>query len=146
MTQNSKGNKIQTSLTKSEEPTKNSSTCYAVSLGILFSFVSIFLIPAAFAEDVTVIFIENSENCQNESCLSEEGLVIKQGSTVSWINNDITFHTIFSGFRDSGRDGEFESNMIIPTEEFSVTFHKDGYYYYYCDTHPWMKGAILVTP
>jgi plastocyanin len=145
MTQNSKRNKIQTSLVKPEEPTKNSSTGYAVSLGILLSLTSVFLIPAAFADDGTVIFIENGENCQNESCLSDEGLVIKQGSTVSWKNNDLTFHTIFSGFQDSGRDGKFESGMIIPGEKFSVTFKNDGYYYYYCDTHSWMKGAILVT-
>ena len=45
-------------------------------------------------------------------------------------------YDITSDFRDSGRDGEFESGGIMPGEEFSVTFKKDGYYYYYCDTPP----------
>lgn len=101
----------------------------------------------AFADNHYTIYIENEDKCKtSSSCLSDEGLVVHQGSTVTWINNDVTFHTILSGMQEQGRNGEFDSGMIIPNDEFSVTFQKDGYYEYYCDTHPWMKGMILVTP
>ena len=127
-----------------KKATKNSCTCYAVSLGIIFSLFFITNVIASFAEEKITIYIEDKDNCQNESCLSDEGIVIKQGDTVTWKNNDNTFHTILSGIQDYGRDGKFQSDMIIPGNEFTVTFDKEGYYYYYCDTHPWMKGVILV--
>ena len=125
--------------------TKNSCTCYVVSLGIIFSLFFVTNATASFAEEKITIYIENQDNCQNESCLSDEGAVIKQGNTVTWKNNDNTFHTILSGTQDYGRDGKFQSEMIVPGSEFSVTFDRDGYHYYYCNTHPWMKGVILVT-
>ncbi len=127
-----------------EESSKNLRTYFIVSLGILFSLSLTALNPVAFADEHFTIFIEDEKNCTNSSCLSEEGLVIKQGATVIWINNDNTFHSIYSGFQDSGRDGEFETEMILPGGEFSVDFKKDGYYYYYCNSHPWMKDMIQV--
>ena len=102
--------------------------------------------PVAHANDHFTIFIENSDNCIDISCLSEDGLVIKQGSTVTWMNDDSMFHSILSGFQDSGRDGSFENEMILPGEKFSVNLERDGYYYYYCNSHPWMKGMIQVLP
>ena len=117
-----------------------------VSLGIIFSISLIALSPVAYADNHFTISIENSDNCKNSSCLSEDGLVVEQDSVVTWINNDDTFHSILSGFQDSGRDGFFENEMILPGEEFSVSFERDGYYYYYCNNHPWMKGVILVSP
>ena len=129
-----------------EESSKNLRAYFIVSLGIIFSLSFIALSPVAFADNHFTVYIENQDNCSNKSCLSEEGLVVKQGTTITWINKDNTFHSIYSGFQDSGRDGEFESNMILPGDEFSVEFKKDGYYYYYCNTHPWMKGMIQVFP
>ena len=129
-----------------EESSKNLRAYFMVSLGVLFSLSLVALNPVAFADGHYTIYIENNNNCINDACLSEEGLVIKQGTTVTWLNNDDTFHSIYSGFQDSGRDGLFENAMILPGEEFSVDFNKDGYYHYYCSSHPWMKGAILVSP
>ncbi len=117
-----------------------------VSLGIIFSIALIALSPMAFADSNFTIYIENENNCANNSCLSEEGLIVKQNTTVTWINNDSTFHSIYSEFQYSGRNVEFESNGILLGESFSVEFKKDGHYHYYCNTHPWMKGMIQVSP
>ena len=144
MLQQSKGNKIMPNPTI-EESSKYIRAYFVVSLGILFSLSLFASSPAALADGHFTIYIEHEDNCTNDSCLSEEGLVVKQGSTVTWINNDSTFHSVYSGFQDSGRDGEFESSMILPGEGFSVEFKKDGYYHYYCNTHPWMKGMIQVS-
>ncbi len=144
MLQQSKGNKVR--LTKAKKESCKSLPAYCmVSLGIIFSISLIALNPVAYADDHFVISIENSDNCSNNSCLSEDGLVIKQGSTVTWMNNDNTFHSILSGFQDSGRDGSFANEMILPGDKFSVDFERDGYYNYYCNSHPWMKGMILVS-
>ncbi len=141
----SKGNKIQPTKAK-KVPYKPILAYCIVSLGIIFSISMIALNPVAYADDQFTISIENSDNCKNSSCLSEEDLVIKQNSTVTWINNDNTFHSILSGFQDSGRDGLFENEIILPGEAFSVDFERDGYYHYYCNSHPWMKGMIMVLP
>ena len=146
MLQQSKGGKIRPTKTKKKSYKSLPAYCMA-SLGIIFSISLVVFSPnAAYADNHSTIYIENADNCKNNSCLSEDGLVIKQGSTVTWINNDNTFHSILSGFQDSGRDGLFENEMILPGEEFSVDFKRDGYYYYYCNSHPWMKGVVLVSP
>ena len=145
MLQQSKGNKTQPTKTKKASCQSLPAFCI-VSLGIIFSVGLITLNPVAYADNHFVISIENSDNCKNSSCLSEDVLVIKQDSVVTWTNNDDTFHSILSGFQDSGRDGFFENEMILPGEEFSVSFERDGYYYYYCNSHPWMKGMVLVSP
>ena len=112
MLQQSKGNKIMPNPTI-EESSENLRAYFIVSLGILFSLSLVTLNPVVFADDHFTIYIEEKNNCTSSSCLSEEGLVVKQDITVTWINNDNTFHSIYSGFQDSGRDGGFEKDMIL---------------------------------
>ena len=97
-----------------------------VSLGIIFSIGLIARNPVACADYRFTIPIEDNDNCKNNSCLSEDGLAMKQDSVVTWTNSDDTFHSILSGFQDSGMDGFFENKMILPGEEFSVSFERDG--------------------
>ena len=105
MLQQSKGDKF-TPIPTIEESSKNPRAFFMVSLGVLFSLsMMVALSPAAFADGHFTIFIEDNDNCTNDACLSAEGPVIKQGTTVTWINNDDTFHSIYSGFQESGRDG-----------------------------------------
>ena len=146
MLQQSKGNKIIMPNPTIEESSKHLRAYFIVSLGVLFSLSLSAMSPTVFADDNFTIYIEDENNCTSNSCLSEEGLVVKQGSTVTGINKDSTFHPIYSGSQNSGRNGAFESNVILPGEEFSVDFKRDGYYHYYCNSHPWMKGMILVSP
>ena len=127
MLQQSKGNKIQPSKTKNESCKSLPAFCM-VFLGIIFSIGLIALNPVAYADDHFTISIENSNNCKNSSYLSEDGLVMKQDSVVTWTNSDYTFHSILSGFQDSGRNDFFENKMILPGDEFSISFERDGYF------------------
>ena len=117
---------------------------FAISLGILFSLTIVLVSPSAFADNHEWVIIKNYKNCQNNSCLSEVGLIVNPSTTVTWKNEDSTFHQIFSGNSDDGRNGEFESKMLLPGEEFSIKLTTEAYRNYYCDVHPWIKGAILV--
>ena len=143
MKQNSKESKFQKSLTRSKISCRNTSTSY-LFLGIIFSLSLIVMTSSAMADNHVTVTIESKETCGDSACLSKEGLIIPTHTTVTWKNNDSAPHVILSGNSDDGRDGIFESGMILPEEEFSMTFEESGYYTYYCDTHPWMVDVILI--
>lgn len=64
-------------------------------------------------------------------------LTISNGSTVTWLNNDNTTHTVTS-------PGNFNSSNIMPGQSYSHTFNSTGTFNYYCNTHPYMSGTIIV--
>ncbi len=63
----------------------------------------------------------------------------KVGQTVTWKNLDNIPHTVTSD------TGLFQSGSIGAGASYSYTFTKPGTYYYTCDYHTWMTGAIVVT-
>lgn len=65
-------------------------------------------------------------------------LKIKQGTTVTWINQDPIFHTVTS------IDDKFDSGHMEPGKRFSYTFQEKGTYPYYCATHPSMEASVIV--
>lgn len=69
---------------------------------------------------------------------------VPAGTTVTWINNDESEHTVTAG------DGSFDSGNIMtanvqPGASFSFTFTEPGTYEYVCTIHPRMTGTIIVT-
>jgi len=58
--------------------------------------------------------------------------------TVTWKNNDNTFHTVTSV------SNSFESPPINPGDNWNWTFYSIGNYNYYCSLHPYMTGTIVV--
>ena len=67
------------------------------------------------------------------------------GDTIVWKNADTTRHTITSGSDSSSPDGLFDSGYFAPGKSFSHTFNEVGTFSYYCEPHPWMKGAVFVS-
>jgi plastocyanin len=65
-------------------------------------------------------------------------LVVKAGTTVTWINDDDIPHTIASSTK------LFKSNALDTKDKFSFTFTTPGAYEYFCSLHPHMTGAIAV--
>lgn len=64
---------------------------------------------------------------------------IKTGETVTWVNNDLTPHTVTS------QDGsELNSGSIDSGASWSHTFSHAGSYPYYCTFHTEMKGTVIV--
>jgi plastocyanin len=73
-------------------------------------------------------------------------LTIKEGDTVTWLNNDeISPHTATSG-NPCTSDGTFNSGGIDPGGDFSFTFTTAGDYAYFCAFHclAGMTGSITV--
>jgi plastocyanin len=67
-------------------------------------------------------------------------LMVKKGSTVTWVNEDDDVHTIKSA------DGPeaFGSPALDSGGAFGFTFHHAGTYHYICSVHPYMHGVIVV--
>jgi amicyanin len=68
-------------------------------------------------------------------------LTVKSGTTVTWINNDNTPHTVVS---DSGVPVSFTSPSLTTGASYPFTFTLPGTYAYHCSIHPSMKGTIVV--
>lgn len=96
-------------------------------------------------ENLVSITVSSSRpGCEKtDSCYVPPEIVVYQGDTVTWINDDSAFHTVTSGFYDE-HDGLFDSGHIDPSQIFSFKFDKGGYYDYYCRLHPWMDGQVIV--
>lgn len=65
-------------------------------------------------------------------------LTVSNGTTVTWINNDNTAHTVTSA------QGLFHSGPLNKGQNFTYTFTTPGTYNYSCSIHTSMKGAIIV--
>lgn len=58
------------------------------------------------------------------------------GTTVTWMNNDSTTHTVTSD--------AFASPDIAPNSSYQHTFSAAGTYSYHCSIHPSMTGTVIV--
>ncbi|MFN3655180.1 MAG: plastocyanin/azurin family copper-binding protein [Candidatus Nitrosotenuis sp.] len=96
-------------------------------------------------ENLVSITVSSSRpGCEKtDTCYVPPEVVIYQGDTVAWINDDSAFHTVTSGFYDE-HDGLFDSGQLDPSQIFSFKFDEGGYFDYYCRLHPWMDGQVIV--
>ena len=65
-------------------------------------------------------------------------LTVPVGTTVTWINKDVSVHTV----TDRGR--LFNSGNMRKGKKWSYTFTEIGEFDYYCIPHPWMVGKVIV--
>ena len=72
-------------------------------------------------------------------------LTIERGTTVKWINNDTTTHTVTSGKPGSSTIGTaFDSSYMNEGDVYLHEFNNKKTYDYYCTMYPFMKGKIIV--
>lgn len=67
-----------------------------------------------------------------------EGLTVRTGDTVVWINRDMVPHTATSS------SGRFDSNEIAPGKSWTHTVRATGEFAYICTYHPLMKAILRV--
>jgi plastocyanin len=67
-------------------------------------------------------------------------LTIAVGTTVTWVNDDKSPHTV------SDRGRVFRSAALDTKDSFSYTFATPGEFTYFCTLHPMMVGKIVVKP
>jgi plastocyanin len=65
-------------------------------------------------------------------------IVVKAGTTVTWINADDAPHTVASSTK------VFKSGALDTEDKFSFTFATPGTYEYFCSLHPHMTGTVVV--
>ena len=65
-------------------------------------------------------------------------MVIKAGTTVTWINEDDIPHTV------AATDKSFRSKVLDTDDKYSFTFTTAGVFEYFCSLHPHMTGTIVV--
>ena len=70
-------------------------------------------------------------------------VVIGSNNTVEWVNNDQVEHNVSSFLVPSGATS-FNSDLIQPKSDYSVTLTVPGVYKYTCIWHPWLAGEITV--
>ena len=71
---------------------------------------------------------------------------VAKGTTVEWVNDDSTLHTVTSGSPSGGNSGvQFDSSYLSADKTYKHTFNKQGTYKYYCTLHPTMVGKIVVS-
>ena len=68
------------------------------------------------------------------------------GTTVTWINDDATLHTVVSGNPTTGETADFgsSSTFLSKGKTISHTFDTAGTFDYYCTLHPFMIGQVVV--
>ena len=80
---------------------------------------------------------------KTDSCYTPSKIVIKQGDSVTWVNEDAAFHSVTSGYYDDP-SGLFDSGYLDTEGSFIFIFKNIGTYDYFCTLHPWMKGQVIV--
>jgi len=66
-------------------------------------------------------------------------LVVRPGTTVTWVNGDDIPHTVVADDRKA-----FRSKVLDSDDSFSFTFATPGTYPYFCSIHPHMTGKVVV--
>jgi len=67
-----------------------------------------------------------------------QAMTVAPGTTVTWINNDDTPHTVVAVNK------AFRSKPLDTGDSFSFTFDRAGEFAYFCGLHPHMTGKIVV--
>ena len=76
-------------------------------------------------------------------CYIPSNIVVEKGGSVTWLNEDSSFHTVTSGFYGEPTD-LFDSGYLDPYEYYTLSFDEIGTYDYFCTLHPWMMAQVIV--
>lgn len=82
---------------------------------------------------------------ETDGCYVPPSYEAPVGEPITWTNEDSAFHTVTAGTYDSPA-GTFDSGYMDPYDSYTLSFKTPGTYEYYCTLHPWMEGAIIITP
>ena len=65
-------------------------------------------------------------------------LSVRVGTTVTFTNDDDEPHSVVAS------DGSFNSQALDPGKSFSITFNKSGTVMFFCGSHQFMEGRVIV--
>jgi plastocyanin len=94
--------------------------------------------------DVVIPIKVSRPGCDIEDiCYIPPNIVVEKGKSVTWLNEDSSFHSVTSGFYPEP-SGLFDSGHLDPYESYTLSFDEYGVYDYFCTLHPWMKAQVIV--
>ena len=94
--------------------------------------------------DVIIPIKVSRPGCDVEDiCYIPSNIVAEKGKSVTWLNEDSSFHSVTSGFYPEP-SGLFDSGHLDPYQSYTLSFDEYGVYDYFCTLHPWMKAQVIV--
>ena len=94
--------------------------------------------------DVIIPIKVSRPGCDIEDiCYIPSNIIVEKGKSVTWINEDSSFHSVTSGFYPEP-SGLFDSGHLDPYQSYTLSFDEYGVYDYFCTLHPWMKAQVIV--
>ena len=94
--------------------------------------------------DVIIPIKVSRPGCDIEDiCYIPSNIVVEKGKSVTWLNEDSSFHSVTSGFYPEP-SGLFDSGHLDPYQYYTLSFDELGTSDYFCTLHPWMKAQVIV--
>ena len=94
--------------------------------------------------DVIIPMKVSRPGCDIEDiCYIPSNIVVEKGKSITWINEDSSFHSVTSGFYPEP-SGFFDSGHLDPYQSYTLSFDETGTYDYFCTLHPWMFAQVIV--
>ena len=135
-------------------------TITAIILGVSISIIGLSLSGMVFEEtnseeinlqndflitpDVVIPMKVSRPGCDIEDiCYIPSNIVVEKGKSVTWLNEDSSFHSVTSGFYPEP-SGLFDSGHLDPYQSYTLSFDEIGTYDYFCTLHPWMFAQVIV--
>jgi plastocyanin len=100
--------------------------------------VGVICLGAAAALAVQPARAADAEVAIDQFAFVPQRITVKAGTTVTWINEDDTPHTIASSSK------LFKSKALDTDDKFAFAFTTPGTYAYFCSLHPHMTGVVVV--
>lgn len=111
----------------------------------MFLMTSLFPVALAQNETLSVAIVPGSSSPFNGQFYLPNTITVSPNSSVSWVNQDTSSHTITSGDFTTGPSGQFDSGLLNTGATFTHQFTAPGFYTYYCTIFPFMSGVVNVT-
>ena len=94
--------------------------------------------------DVIIPMKVSRPGCDIEDiCYIPSKIIVEKGKSVTWLNEDSSFHSVTSGFYPEP-SGFFDSGHLDPYQSYTLSFDETGTYDYFCTLHPWMFAQVIV--
>jgi plastocyanin len=98
----------------------------------------------AASKTMTIVIPNGNSLAQNSGFYIPLNAVVKVGTLVIWVNDDVVGHTVQSQDEFGNVIGLFNSDLLTTGQRFAYTFDEEGIYNYFCTIHPWRVGTVTV--
>jgi plastocyanin len=87
---------------------------------------------------------------QDAPFYTPDHITVKRGTTLTFRNHDAVVHTA-TGTNDGTNvvsptsNNGFDTGLLSTGQEKQIAFDREGTYNYFCEVHPFMRGAVIVS-